>query len=637
MVDIPKGFKAVEQEKPVVEAPPGFKIVQAVDEELPSFGRPGEELPPTQTREEREEAALERQGPGALARIGEAIAEPFRETEFGLDPETVEQFTQSPIDIVNTFNKVLIGGGVSAAFSLLQGVGAASESAIKGITQTLRETGVLDATTARKFERDATEILDLGALQVGVSPGALRRGVGRGRTAAQLEQEEAQAARVLQERNLPQKVPLTQADVTQDINLQSQLDEASQGLLGERAKALADQVKVEQSQGLRGNVEEFQKAVSGRETALAAQEAGLGVDRASQAIKIAAGDAKRAIRDAYDQAKSLDASIDGDLVKSFGQSARKSLIDEGFDITDSPKLAKSLNEIEDLKLIDGKVTEATVNNLELWRKRVNKRIQSVRASDPAEAESLRRLKSDYDQFSSDVLDEGLIRGNDEAIRAWRKARDLRTDFGRRFNDDATIKKIVNESLTQEESVNLIFGGSQMGFKTQAGGIVQKMKAVLGEQSEAFKSLKEEAILRLVKNQSDVADFSGAKFNTAFEKAMKNNQTLMRELFTPEELIDLRNFARFSRDVTVKKAGATNPPGTFNKLARFMQGTGINSNFVSKFMNAAFGAIITPAKEARAAQRIEEIINFKQKTDRIRTDPELFRTAIAASIAAPEAE
>ena len=572
-----------------------------------------------------------------MGRIGEAFAQPFQETEFGLSPETVGQFTQGPIEIVNTFNKVLIGGGVSAAFSLLQGVGAASESAIKGITQTLRETGALDATTARKFERDATEILDLGALQVGVSPGVLRRGAGRGRTAAQLEQEEAQAARVLQERNLPQRVPLTRADVTQDVNLQSQLDEASQGLFGDRAKGLADQVRIEQSQGLRGNVEEFQKAVSGRETALAAQEAGLGIDRASQAIKIAAGDTKRAINDAYDQAKSLDASIDGELVKSFGQSSRKSLLDEGFDISEMPSLSKSLNELEDLKLFDGKVTESTVNNLELWRKRVTKRNQSASGmhGDPSEAEALRKLKSGYDKFVTDVLDEGLVRGNEEAIRAWRKARDLRSDFGRRFNDDATIKKIVNESLTQEESVNLIFGGSQMGFKTQAGSIVKKMKAVLGEQSEAFKSLKEEAILRLVKNQSDVAEFSGAKFNTAFEKALKNNPTLMRELFSAEELTDLRNFARFARNVTEKKVGATNPAGTFNKLARFMQGTGLGSNFVNKFIDVAFGFVLKPAKEARATQKIEGIINFKQKADNIRTDPELFRTAIAASIAAPE--
>lgn len=622
MVDVPKGFKISGN-----AIPRGFKEV--LGDELPSFDEP------TQTSEERERAALSRQGDGSLSRIGGAFAKPFQETDFGLSEETVGQFTQGPIEIVNTFNKVLIGGGLSAAFSLLQGVGATSESAIKGITQTLRETGALDATTARKFERDATEILDLGALQLGVSTGALRRGVGRGKTAAQAQQDEARAAQILQEKNLPRQVPLTQADVTQDIGLQSKIDEAAQGLHGDRARGLAEQVKIDQSQGLRGNVEEFQKAVSGRETVLTVQEAGIGVDRASQALKIAAGDARRAITDAYDQAKQLDASIDGDLVKSFGQSARKSLVDDGFDIIESPRLAKSLNEIEDLKLVDGKVTEATVNNLELWRKRINKRIESVKNTDPSEAAALRRLKSDYDKFSGDVLDEGLIRGNTEAINAWKKARDLRSEFGSKFEADKTIKQIVDKSLTQEESVNLIFGGSQMGFKTQAGGIVQKMKRVLGEQSEAFKSLKEEAILRLTKNQPDAGEFSGAKFNTAFEKAMKDNPTLMRELFSPQELSDLRGFARFAKSITSKKAGATNPSGTFNKLARFMQGSGVGSNFVNKFLDVSFGFVLQPAKEARAAQKIEKIINFKQKINTVRTDPELFRTAIAASIAAPE--
>ena len=214
---------------------------------------------------------------------------------------------------------------------------------------------------------------------------------------------------------------------------------------------------------------------------------------------------------------------------------------------------------------------------------------------------------------------------------------MRADFGRRFESDAVIKKIVNEDLTQEESLNLIFGGSQMGFKPKSGAITRQIKNVLGEQSPEFKSLKEEAILRLVKNQSDSTTFSGAKFNTALEKSLKDNPTLMRELFTKEELIDLKKFARFSKTITDKKPGATNPSGTFNKLARMIQGSGISSNFATKFINLAFlpieGLVVKPIREVRAAGRVERIINFGSDVNELRGDPELFRRALAVSVGA----
>lgn len=586
--DIPPGFEEVTQDI----IPEGF-----------------EEVP---TAKPKEESTF-------FSRVGEAAAEPFagQEQQFQsvlgaigsqepADPTLLQQAT-TPL---RRLNQGLAAIGVTGLNTLDAGVNV--------VSQLLSE-----ATGAPREE--IKEFIEVAGLRVGAAP-RLSRG-------PRVTEPRVGEDIITQEHNLPQRVPLTRADVTQDVNLQSTLDEAIQGIHGERAKGLAQQVKDAQDAGLRGNIEEFQRAVTGRTTALTGEEAGLGVDRASQAIKIAAGDAKRAITDAYDTAKSLDASIEGDLVKSFGAASRKRLVDEGFDIIESPRLSKSLDEIEDLKLVDGKLSETSVNNLELWRKRVNKRIQSVRNSDPAEAEALRRLKNDYDEFSSNALDEGLIRGNTEAITAWKKARDLRTDFGKRFNDDATIKKIVNDNLTQEESVNLIFGGSQMGFKNQAGGIVQKMKSVLGEQSSAFKSLKEEAILRLVKNQSDSASFSGAKFNTAIEKAIKNNPTLMRELFTKEELVDLRSFGRFAKSVTEKKVGATNPSGIFNKLARLAQGAGATTSFVNKFLNPAFGFILTPAKQARAAAKVEDIINISQELAKARTDPEIFRRAIAVGIAA----
>jgi len=576
-------------------------------------------IPQVQTPEQRaiglEETArkkTERRGTFG-GRLLEAATEPFE----GLDPALQSTFESLGIQsdpndpFLLSAQKTLAQGGLSLGAGALTTLDAGINLISEAIASPL---GVDRA--------EIKEAIDFAGLFAGAAPRLANFAKVRGGLTVE------QQAIVRTEQNLPVRVPLTKADVTQDINLQSTLDDASQGLLGERAKGLADQVKLEQSQGLKANIEEFQKAVSGRQTALQAQEAGLGIDRSSQAIKLAAGDTKRAINDAYNQAKSLDASIDGELVKAFGASSRKKLIDEGFDIVESPRLSKSLEELEELKLVDGKLSESSVKNLELWRKRTNKRIESVKLSDPSEAQALRTLKNDYDDFSSQALDEGLIRGNEEAITAWKNARDLRADFGQRFQTPKVIDKIVRENLTQEETVNLIFGGSRMGFKNQAGRIAKDIKNVLGEQSAAFKNLKEEAILRLVKNQRET--FSGAKFNTAFEKAMADNPTLMRELFNVDEIADLKAFARFAKSVTEKKVGATNPSGTFNKLVRFVQGTGVTSNFVGRFVDSAFGFFLDPARKAAGASRVGDIINFGEEIATLRSDPDLFRRAIATA-------
>jgi hypothetical protein len=227
------------------------------------------------------------------------------------------------------------------------------------------------------------------------------------------------------------------------------------------------------------------------------------------------------------------------------------------------------------------------------------------------------------------LDRGLIEGNEEAIKAWKTARDLRADFGRRFDDSAVISKIIDEELTQEETLNLIFGGSQMGFKNKAGSTIKEIKKVLSPESAEFKALKEEAILRLVKNQSDSKRFSGAKFDTALNKALKDNPTLMRELFNKDEIADLRNFARVAKDITERQPGAVNPSSSFNKMARALQGSGVLSGFANNM--AEF--VVKPFRDISGARRVEDILDISEQVKDLRTDPDLVRRALAISVGA----
>ena len=171
----------------------------------------------------------------------------------------------------------------------------------------------------------------------------------------------------------------------------------------------------------------------------------------------------------------------------------------------------------------------------------------------------------------------------------------------------------------------------MGFKTQAARNIKNIKNILGSNSDEFKALKEEAILRLTKNQSDATSFSGAKFNTAVEKAFKNNQTLMGELFTKAEQGDLRTFARLSKQVTDPKAGAVNRSATFNKLARFALSSKL------PFLGDVLDGLIKFRGERRALEQIEQNLTVAETVAQFKRDPALFRQGVAVNFAVREEE
>lgn len=627
-----------------VELPQGFTLDQLLGGDLPlGFSLDGEPSPdptaagipsfeetqrfqaltPEQREQEAEfarEVSLERRGPDPLSRIGGAFTEPFGETEFGLSRETVEKFRQTPFPLLNAFNEVVVGGGVGGGLAALQGLGALTEGAISSIKQTAIElgAGISDANT---FERNANALLETVGIVTGTDP--LLGQTGARQVTSRFPGE---SQRILDEANLPVRTPLTRGDVTQDVNIQSFEDEVLQGLHGPQAQARLKAVRDEQDIALRANIEEIQTEASGRSLAATGEEAGLGAGRVATNLREARSISKQVVTQAYDRARTFDASVDGEALQAFGPTTRQRLIDEGFDVVEMPKLSKRLDEITNLKLIDGKLSEPTLNNIEVLRKRIVKNIESVKLSDPSEAQALRTLKKDLDTHIDEVFNESLIRGNEEAIDVWKRARRLRSEFGQTFDEDNFIRKVSTEQLNQEEVLNLLFGGSQMGFKNQAGRNIVNIKNILGTKSDAFRSLKEEAILRLVKNQSDSVNFSGAKFNTALEKALKNNQTMMRELFTKAELGDLRTFARLAKQITSKQAGAVNQSQTFNKLARFAASSKL------PILGPMFDGLVKFRGERKALGQIEENISNAETIAQFRRDPAIFRQAIAVELA-----
>lgn len=593
---------------PAIETAPGFEPERFG----PELATPAQPAP---SPEERRAATLQQQGAGPLSRVGGALAQPFQETQFGIPEEATKQFTDTGFPTLDILNDLVINGVASPAFSLIQGLGAASEGLIDALGQTAIEAGA-DINTTRQIVRDSKGLAEAAAIVTGTSaPGA----------AVRIPATEVAVAR--QARNLPRGARLTKGDITQDVDVQAFEEAVAQGLKGERPKNVLLAAREEQTRAFQGSVEEIQTGITGRLPATQ-RERGLGTQRAGTALKQQAKLDRDAIKTAYDEARELDASVETGLIKDFKGATETRLLDEGFDVEVMEKLQRRFTDFDDLS---ESLNTADVKKIELIRKRMVKDIEATKVSDPPQASALRRTRDDLDAHLNNLLDEGLVRGNDEAITAWSKARNLRTEFGKRFETDKVIKRVVNEDLTQEQTINLVFGGSKMGFKADAGKIVGQMRTILGAESDAFRALKEEAVLRLVRDQPDT--FSGVKFDNAFQKSMIDNPTLMRSLFTAEEINEMNSLAKIARRVTEKVPGAVNRSATFINEARFARKATSKFPIVGDFLEALFRI----REEGKALGQIQENISVPQTVQGFRRDPALAARAFAATVAVQNEE
>lgn len=600
----------------------------------------------------------------AAGRIGGAFTQPFKDMQWGIPKSFSDKFQAEggPLTAFNAFNDLMINGVASPVFATLQAMGASADGAIDAMAQSAIESGadpdqayrgardvkglleVLPATIApnafgrvrslapgqelQAASRAENVVPDVSAkpnnLVVVKSQGTQNRNMADPITVVRSTKETAtpeELAIVAEAQGLKKPVPLTKGDITQDPDIQAFETEAFKKVRGEKAYTMMQNARQEQDAAIRGNIEELQKSATGRMAAATPEETGLAAQRAAEAVKVQAARDKAKIDAAYDKARSMDAYIDGGLLKEFSSNSKARLVDKGFDVEIMDRVNRRLSDLSGVTE-NGGLNQITVGRIELLRKRINNDIDSTKISDASQANALRTLKSDLDDYVSELLDQDLIRGNTQAVDAWKSARDLRRDFGQKFETDKVVSRIVNEDLTQEEAVNLLFGGSQMGFKTQSGRTIKELKSILGEDSDAFRALKEEAILRLVKNQArtDEGLFSGVKFDTALQKAMKENPTLMNNLFTKEELGDLHAIARVSKRITMKAPGAVNNSDSFTAYLRDRARKRVTQKI--PFVGEIIEEVWSISDNAKDATKLQRNLEFEQAIANYRRDPQV---------------
>jgi hypothetical protein len=273
--------------------------------------------------------------------------------------------------------------------------------------------------------------------------------------------------------------------------------------------------------------------------------------------------------------KKLARDVLGNAIKS---------VQERFVLADSPNAKKLIKDfkkltktIKETSLIIGTHkpdTPLDVVGLEKWRSRVTTAANNTK--NRQEAKFLSAIRTQYDNFVDDVIEKSLITGDEQTLRLYKKARDLRKDFGKRFESDKIVSKILtDETLTPENVTNMIFGaGTLKGKETSARVIDSLYKAAGNDAIKAQGELKSAIMSRLLeratsKELSSAGEelLSFAKLDTEINNLIYKNNSLARKIFSPNEIKAFNNISEALKFINSKKPGVVNNSNTFEKLAQ----------------------------------------------------------------------
>lgn len=197
-----------------------------------------------------------------------------------------------------------------------------------------------------------------------------------------------------------------------------------------------------------------------------------------------------------------------------------------------------------------------IKKLEALRRRLNAHINL--ADNAADRRQVLMLKNAFDDYLDAAVDGALFSGDDTALASLKQARELRTEYGRKFErrDRRTksgrkitdqvgdvVERIVWTNPTDEQVVNYMFGATKFVGKDAGGKIAARLKEILGPDSPEWQAVREAGFLRLTAKARNQVVQSGRKIAGNIDEALERNRTLMKELYSDDEILEMRRLAR----------------------------------------------------------------------------------------------
>ena len=407
-------------------------------------------------------------------------------------------------------------------------------------------------------------------------------------------------------------LPQTRGQTTGDFD-QLDLEERLRNQGNEAGEIIRNFDKKQGERALEIN-REIQEELAGSKNIIESEAAGGGIISAE--IKQQSDDLLVAIDDAYELAGDAGASLNRDGLDNLSEIGK--VIDEMGIVLDPelvPSTIKALNRIEKVagKPKSAKVVQR-ISELEAALKKapnereaqaikktldqlkgkqevdlkvvdtVRKNLASLQGS-AKNREDLRGvtlLKKRFDDYIDDAFDNALFEGDDAALDLLKNARELRREFGMKFQENTrktrsgksiqdiggkVTESIVERNPTDEQVVNMIFGRGKLFNPEQSAKAVDAVVKAAGKKGDEVKKvLKQIAFRRIMSPAVKNGKFSPKAFDTALTAALDKSPTALSKIFTKEELSLIKKF-RAEALGTLSPEGIKNPSRTADVIAR----------------------------------------------------------------------
>lgn len=377
------------------------------------------------------------------------------------------------------------------------------------------------------------------------------------------------------------KIPLTKGQRSMNQGQLGFEDRARAGAFGDKAQdVMLNFEDTKQIPAINQAVQEVGEQIGGGARVTNANQVG-GIIK--ETVRESERTGSAAVRQAFDSVG--DAHLSQAGYRQLLNAVQKSVSSPEF--VKSKTLAPASNELigqinKFQKLIKGTGTELKpqhINQIEQMRRTIGAHIDA--AANPSDRRTLVVMKNAFDDHIDEAVVKGLFSGDD--VAALKNARGVfrqyaslfrinksKTASGRNIPDRSgeLIEKIIASNPTDEEVTRALFGATKINSRAGAD-LAARLKPVMGP--EGWDAVRQAGFLRLVQTNSVNGQnvISGQKTLTALNKALESSPTLMKELYSPQEISAMRRLAtlikRTQPDLVKARA---NPSGT---SAQLMQG------------------------------------------------------------------
>lgn len=396
---------------------------------------------------------------------------------------------------------------------------------------------------------------------------------------------------------LPVPVPMRQGQVTgspSDQMFESLSRKGAYGPVAERVMAGSESA---QREALEGNIEAIQRQLGPGDAAPIAPGQG-GRAAQEQLLKMNVGE-KAGVDQAYKQARETFGAVPSDYVRQMDFDIRNAVAAD-HTLNGLARTNQILDDFNRITQTDGDAS-TFVRELFDWRKRAS----AARSTPGEEGVAIGKAVKEFDRRMDAAIGDAIVQGDDAAIDAFKTAIAKNREYASRFKGGDLVELLTAKeprsgvmqlAVPPDQAANVIFGSKKVFGGTNTARDLARMKQMLGPDSAEWKQLREEAWLRLVRAGEGAVDpmsgsrqFSGAKFASNFDNAVRDQADLMRTLFTQDEINLMNQFKRVAARTTGTVKGGDNYSNTTVAASNIVQNL-LGKLFVSEGAAARFMAV-----------------------------------------------